>query len=91
LDNIFLIPRFDVDESEFVVDPKNSSVSDFNQVNADKICIPPHSFVLGQTIETFNMPKDILGVCFNKSTYARCGIVVNVTPLRTRLAWAAYD
>lgn len=43
--------------------------------------IPPHSYALGVTLETFNMPEDVLGICLGKSTYARCGLIVNTTPL----------
>lgn len=80
IDREFLFPKFDPTANP-VVDPKNISVSDFIQHNADVIDIPPHSFVLGKTLEYFRIPRDILALCVGKSTYARCGINVNVTPL----------
>lgn len=81
LDNVFLKPRFDMDIHDGFADPKDTQVSDYDQVILNKIILPPGRFILGQTIEYFRIPKDILGVCFNKSTYARCGILINVTPL----------
>jgi dCTP deaminase len=80
LDNTFLVPKFDYGVNP-VVDPKNISVKDYEQINRDIIEIPPHSFVLGQTMEYFRIPRDVLVFCLNKSTYARCGAIVNVTPL----------
>lgn len=66
-----------------VVDPKNFDERSFVDVRARDgyIVIPPNSFVLGRTIERFRIPRDVLVVCVGKSTYARCGIIVNVTPL----------
>ena len=64
-----------------VVDPKNFSDQSFVRRNTDVCIIPPNSFVLGRTIEKFKIPKDVLVVCLGKSTYARCGLIVNVTPL----------
>lgn len=63
------------------IDPKNFSNDSFIDFQGDVCCIPPNSFVLGRTIEYFKIPRDILVICVGKSTYARCGIVVNVTPL----------
>tara|TARA_R110000868_G_scaffold8205_7_gene42725 strand:- start:36049 stop:36618 length:570 start_codon:yes stop_codon:yes gene_type:complete len=64
-----------------VVDPKNFSDKSFVEVD-DEICIiPPNSFALARTVEYFRIPRDVLTVCLGKSTYARCGIIVNVTPL----------
>lgn len=80
LDRTFLIPKFSP-TANAVVDPKNTKITDYEQYNADIIDIPPHCFVLGQTIEYFRIPRDILALCIGKSTYARCGIIVNVTPL----------
>jgi dCTP deaminase len=80
LDNTFLFPKFDP-ASNPVIDPKNTNVSDYAHVVRDVIEIPPHSFVLGQTMEYFRIPRDVLALCIGKSTYARCGIIVNVTPL----------
>ena len=69
----------DVDSA--VVDPKNFSSSSFVSREADECIIPPNSFVLASTVEYFKIPKDIMVICLGKSTYARCGIIVNVTPL----------
>ena len=64
-----------------IVDPKNFKATNFVTKKADECIIPPNSFVLASTIEHFKIPKDILVICLGKSTYARCGIIVNVTPL----------
>ncbi len=64
-----------------LVDPKNFSDDCFVEVNADKCIIPPNSFALARTTEYFRIPEDVLVICLGKSTYARCGIIVNVTPL----------
>jgi dCTP deaminase len=64
-----------------VVDPKNFTPSAFVDIEADHCVIPPNSFVLAETVEYFEIPRDILAICMGKSTYARCGIIVNVTPL----------
>jgi dCTP deaminase len=63
-----------------VVDPKNFDPKSFVDIKADVAIIPPNSFALASTIEYFRIPRDILTVCLGKSTYARCGIIVNVTP-----------
>jgi dCTP deaminase len=63
-----------------VVDPKNFDPRSFVDIKADVCTIPPNSFALASTIEYFRVPRDILTVCLGKSTYARCGIIVNVTP-----------
>jgi dCTP deaminase len=63
-----------------VVDPKNFDPRSFVDIKADVCIIPPNSFALARTIEYFRIPRDILTVCLGKSTYARCGIIVNVTP-----------
>jgi len=63
-----------------VVDPKNFDPKSFVDIKADVCIIPPNSFALASTIEYFRIPRDILTVCLGKSTYARCGIIVNVTP-----------
>jgi dCTP deaminase len=63
-----------------VVDPKNFDPRSFVDIKADVCIIPPNSFALASTIEYFRIPRDILTVCLGKSTYARCGIIVNVTP-----------
>ena len=64
-----------------VVDPKNFSPAAFIDIEADSCVIPPNSFALAETIEYFEIPRDILAICLGKSTYARCGILVNITPL----------
>ena len=64
-----------------VVDPKNFKPTNFITKNVSECIIPPNSFVLASTVEYFKIPKDILVICLGKSTYARCGIIVNVTPL----------
>ena len=64
-----------------IVDPKNFDEGSFVDVNSDVCIIPPNSFALARTIETFKIPRNVLTICLGKSTYARCGIIVNVTPL----------
>lgn len=64
-----------------VVDPKNFSPESFVDRETDVCIIPPNSFVLTRSVEYFRIPKDVLVVCLGKSTYARCGLIVNVTPL----------
>lgn len=64
-----------------IVDPKAFDANSFVDVKADVCIIPPNSFVLARTIEYFRIPRNILTICLGKSTYARCGIIVNVTPL----------
>ena len=63
------------------VDPKAFSSSSFVDRKTDVCVIPPNSFVLARTVEYFRIPRDVLVICLGKSTYARCGIIVNVTPL----------
>ena len=64
-----------------IVDPKNFDAKSFVDVNASVCIIPPNSFALARTVEYFRIPRSVLTVCLGKSTYARCGIIVNVTPL----------
>ena len=64
-----------------VVDPKNFDPASFVDIEADYCLIPPNSFALAETVEYLEIPRDIIAVCVGKSTYARCGIIVNVTPL----------
>ncbi len=64
-----------------VVDPKNFDPKSFVDIKGDMCIVPPNSFALARTIEYFRIPRDVLTVCLGKSTYARCGIIVNVTPL----------
>ena len=63
-----------------VIDPKNFDPRSFVDIKADVCIVPPNSFALARTIEYFRIPRDILTICLGKSTYARCGIIVNVTP-----------
>lgn len=72
-----------------VVDPKqfdDKSFVDFKEV--ESVLIPPNSFALTRSVEYFNIPRNVLGLCIGKSTYARCGIIVNVTPLQPE--WDGY-
>jgi len=64
-----------------IVDPKNFSAQSFVERTSDVCVIPPNSFALARTVEYFRIPRDVLVICLGKSTYARCGIIVNVTPL----------
>lgn len=64
-----------------IVDPKEFSMDSFVDRNTEVCIIPPNSFALGRTVEYFKIPRDVLVVCLGKSTYARCGIIINVTPL----------
>ena len=63
-----------------VIDPKGFDTRSFVDIKADVCIVPPNSFALARTIEYFRIPRDVLTVCLGKSTYARCGIIVNVTP-----------
>ncbi len=67
--------------SSAVVDPKNFSSDSFVDKQTDICVVPPNSFALASTMEYFRIPRDTLVICLGKSTYARCGIIVNVTPL----------
>jgi len=71
-----------------IIDPKNFKATNFVTKNVPICVIPPNSFVLARTIERFKIPKDVLVICLGKSTYARCGIIVNVTPLEP--GWEGY-
>ncbi len=64
-----------------IVDPKAFDQRSFVDVSGDECIIPPNSFALAGTVERFRIPPDVLALCVGKSTYARCGIIVNVTPL----------
>ncbi|WP_421864177.1 dCTP deaminase [Motiliproteus sp.] len=64
-----------------MVDPKDFDHQSFVDVVSDVCIIPPNSFALARTVEYFKIPRDVLTICLGKSTYARCGIIVNVTPL----------
>ena len=64
-----------------VVDPKSFDEKSFVDIESDICVIPPNSFALARTVEYFRIPRNVLTICLGKSTYARCGIIVNVTPL----------
>ena len=71
-----------------VVDPKHFDPRSFVDVKAKECIIPPNSFALARTVEYFRIPRNVLTVCLGKSTYARCGIIVNVTPFEPE--WEGY-
>ena len=71
-----------------VVDPKSFDARNFVDLTADVCIIPPNSFALAKTVEYFRIPRDVLTVCVGKSTYARCGLIVNVTPFEPE--WEGY-
>ncbi len=64
-----------------IVDPKQFDDASFVDMTGDSCVIPPNSFALARTVEYFRIPRNVLTICLGKSTYARCGIIVNVTPL----------
>lgn len=64
-----------------IIDPKNFSMDNVKKIKQDHCLIPPNGFILAHSVEYFKIPKDVLVICLGKSTYARCGIIVNVTPL----------
>ena len=71
-----------------IVDPKNFDANSFVELKGDYCIIPPNSFALARTVEHFRIPRNVLTICLGKSTYARCGIIVNVTPLEPE--WEGY-
>jgi dCTP deaminase len=71
-----------------IVDPKNFDSNSFIDVKSDICLIPPNSFALARTVEYFRIPRNVLTICLGKSTYARCGIIVNVTPFEPE--WEGY-
>ena len=71
-----------------VVDPKNFKKESFISKKSNTCVIPPNSFALARTVEYFKIPENVLVICLGKSTYARCGIIVNVTPLEP--GWEGY-
>lgn len=71
-----------------VVDPKNFVPESFVDYKGDICIIPPNSFVLAQTVEYFRIPRNVITMCIGKSTYARCGLIVNVTPFEPE--WEGY-
>lgn len=72
-----------------IVDPKSFDPKSFVDITTDDYCtIPPNSFALARTVEYFRIPRNIITICVGKSTYARCGIIVNVTPFEPE--WQGY-
>jgi dCTP deaminase len=71
-----------------IVDPKDFNPQSFVDYHGDVCVIPPNSFVLAQTVEYFRIPRSVLTICVGKSTYARCGLIVNVTPFEPE--WEGY-
>lgn len=71
-----------------LIDPKNFSENAFVRIKADSCIIPPNSFALARSVEYFRIPRNVLTLCIGKSTYARCGIIVNVTPFEPE--WEGY-
>ena len=70
------------------VDPKNFNNGSFVDFKGDVCIIPPNSFILGRSLEYFKIPRELLGICIGKSTYARCGLILNVTPIEPE--WEGY-
>jgi dCTP deaminase len=71
-----------------VVDPKAFDAKSFVDMKGDHVIIPPNSFALARTVEYFRIPRNVMTICLGKSTYARCGIIVNVTPFEPE--WEGY-
>jgi len=76
------------DVNNCVVDPKQFSDGAFVSIKSNECIIPPNSFALARSVEYFRIPRNVLAFCIGKSTYARCGIIVNVTPFEP--AWEGY-
>lgn len=75
-------------ETTSIVDPKNLGPESFKNIKGNICTIPPNSFVLGRSIEYFRIPRKVLTICVGKSTYARCGIITNITPFEPE--WEGY-
>jgi len=71
-----------------LIDPKNFDSSSFVNFKGDVCIVPPNSFALARTVEYFRIPRNVITICLGKSTYARCGIIVNVTPFEPE--WEGY-
>ena len=71
-----------------LVDPKRFDEKAFVDIKASECVVPPNSFALARSLERFKIPREVLAVCLGKSTYARCGIIINVTPLEP--GWEGY-
>jgi dCTP deaminase len=74
---LFLPP----DRGSNIIDPKKFNSNYCYDIEADVCVIPPNGFALARTVETFSIPRDIMAICMGKSTYARCGLLTNITPL----------
>jgi dCTP deaminase len=77
-----------IKEHDTLVDPKALDPENFVDFKGDVCVIPPNSFVLGRSVEYFRIPRETIAICLGKSTYARCGIIINVTPLEPE--WEGY-
>jgi dCTP deaminase len=84
----FKVFRPEVTAKSIVVDPKQFDAHSFVDFKAKVCIIPPNSFALGRTVEYFRVPRGVLTLCVGKSSYARCGIIVNVTPFEPE--WEGY-
>ena len=73
-----------------VVDPKKSRPEDFEDFQGSVLLLPPQTFCLGVSVEYFRIPRNVITVCTGKSTYARCGVLVNVTPLELFTGWLGF-
>ncbi len=71
-----------------IVDPKNFDTKSFVDITTEECIVPPNSFALGRSVEYFKIPRNVVTICLGKSTYARCGIIVNVTPFEPE--WEGY-
>lgn len=71
-----------------IIDPKNFDPNSLVDFKGDVCIIPPHSFILGRSVEYFRIPEKVMTICVGKSTYARCGIIMNITPLEP--GWEGY-
>ncbi len=71
-----------------IIDPKNFNPNSFIDIKAKSIIVPPNSFALARSVEYFKIPREVITICLGKSTYARCGIIVNVTPFEPE--WEGY-
>jgi dCTP deaminase len=79
----FKVFRASASTFPLIVDPKIPQKEYFQDIEADNLIIPPHSYVLGKTMEYIRVPRDLTIIAIGKSTYARCGIIINVTPLES--------
>lgn len=86
--DFMLAEEFKIFAGKGCISPKTVSDGDFIDSTGKECVIPPNSFILGRSLEYFRIPRDVLGICFGKSTYARCGVVINVTPLEPE--WEGY-